>query len=416
MPPLNLRKRTGATLALALVTGVLAHAQTAPTGPVDQDAYEAIQLQLILAEDGDTVRLPAGVYRFGESLLVDGVDDLVIAGAGREATRLFFGGQAAGAEGLKVSSCDRLTLRDFGVFDTAGDAIKAQGCDGIAFVNVETSWTGEPRATNGSYGLYPVQCSGVRIEGCRARGASDAGIYVGQSDDIVVHDCEAVENVAGIEIENSTNAAVYGNVASGNTGGILVFDLPGLVKKAGGNVRVYDNDLRDNNLPNFAPAGNIVASVPPGTGVMVLATSDVDVYDNDITGHRTTSVAVVSYYLTELPIQDEEYDPIPMRVRVRDNRITRRKQWPALKPRIGKLLALKFGRDVPPILYDGITAAALEGRDEPDAAGHFCATGNGVDVAVLDAAREFKSLARNPNGYACPAPAAGPSLSTTDQR
>ena len=380
----------------ALAASLVACAVLAQAQPEYQEAW---QLALLELDDGDTLRLPTGTYQLTESLLVDGLDDIVIEGAGRGATVLQFGGQRAGAEGLKVSNCDRVTLRGFTVLDTAGDAIKAQGCAGITFADVETSWTGKPAATNGSYGLYPVQCSGVLIEGCRARGASDAGIYVGQSRGIVVRDCHAVENVAGIEIENSTDAEVYGNLAEGNTGGILVFDLPGLIVKAGGRVRVHGNRVLANNLGNFAPAGNIVASVPPGTGVMVLATSDVEVYDNDILDHRTTSVAVVSYHITELPIGDPDYDPIPHRVRVTGNRIARQRQWPALKPRIGKLLAWKFGRRVPPLLYDGITRETLDGRAPTDSS--VCFADNGADWALLDAARGFAALARNPPGLVC---------------
>ena len=95
--------------------------------------------------------------------------------------------------------------------------------------------------------MYPVQCQNVLIDGCEAIGASDAGIYVGQSHEIIVRNSRAYRNVAGIEIENSTMADVYNNIAEGNTGGILVFDLPGLIKKGGGNVRVYNNKIRNNN-------------------------------------------------------------------------------------------------------------------------------------------------------------------------
>ena len=42
-----------------------------------------------------------------------------------------------------------------------------------------------------------------KIEHCIAIGASDAGIYVGQSNNIIVRNCEVFQNVAGIEIENS---------------------------------------------------------------------------------------------------------------------------------------------------------------------------------------------------------------------
>ena len=384
----------GYALAAIVTVAVVAGAEAQP------HTQRAWQLALLELDDGDTLHLPAGEYALTESLIADGYDDVVIQGAGRDRTILRFAGQSSGAEGLKVSNCDRITLRDFAVFDTAGDAIKVQNCHGITFANLETSWTGEPSETNGSYGLYPVQCSDVLIEGCRARGASDAGIYVGQSERVVVRDCEAVGNVAGIEIENTTDAEVYANRAVGNTGGILVFDLPGLLKKAGGRVLVRDNEIRDNGLRNFAPAGNIVAQVPPGTGVMVLATSDVTVRDNDISGHKTTSVAVVSYHVTELPIDDPAYDPIPTGVVVRDNRISRERTWPALRPRIGKLLALKYGRRVPPILYDGITATALAGEADVGAWG-LCVSGNDADLAFLDAARDFDALARNPAGFDC---------------
>ncbi len=406
-----------AAIALALATlPTLAQAQTQPE---EGDYAQAWQLALITAEDGDTLRLPAGTFHLTESLLVDGIADLVIIGAGREATILQFSGQRDGAEGLKVTNCPRATLRDFAILDAAGDAIKAQGCDNISFVNVETSWTGPPRASNGGYGIYPVQCTDVLIDGCRARGASDAGIYVGQSDNITVRNCHALENVAGIEIENSTNAEVYDNLAEGNTGGILVFDLPGLVKKAGGKVRVHDNRILANNLDNFAPAGNIVAQVPAGTGVMVLATSGVDIYANDITAHRTASVAVVSYYVTELPIEDTAYAPIPRDVRVRDNRIQRDRAWPSTKHQIGKLLALKFRRNVPPIIYDGITQGIIDGEGAPVGTYGLCVRGNGVDFVNLDLGRGRKHLERNPAGFECeeePSQSPADDLSKADRR
>src|SRR6185436_8691984 len=110
---------------------------------------------------------------------------------------------------------------------------------------------------------YPVLSEDVLIEDCVAIGASDAGIYVGQSKNIIVRGSRAERNVAGIEIENSVGADVYGNVATQNTGGILVFNLPDLELKNGHGTRVFKNEVFENNHPNFAPQGNIVASVPP---------------------------------------------------------------------------------------------------------------------------------------------------------
>src|SRR5699024_2527168 len=92
--------------------------------------------------------------------------------------------------------------------------------------DVATVWEGEPDSANGAYGLYPVESANVLIEDSYVRGSADAGVYVGQSDRIVVRNNIAEWNVAGMEIENSTNADMYSNIARHNTGGLLVFDLP----------------------------------------------------------------------------------------------------------------------------------------------------------------------------------------------
>ena len=156
---------------------------------------------------------------------------------------------------------------------------------------MRAEWTRGPNPENGAYGLYPVNCTNVLIERSIARGASDAGIYVGQSRNIIVRENTAELNVAGIEIENSFNADVFGNTATHNTGGILVFDLPGLPQQGGHSIRVYENTITGNNTPNFAPAGNIVASVPAGTGVLIMANRDVHVFENEIGDHGTVNVA-----------------------------------------------------------------------------------------------------------------------------
>ncbi len=194
----------------------------------------------------------------------------------------------------------------------------------------------------------------MRIERCTAIGASDAGIYVGQSDSVWVSYCVAKNNVAGIEIENTTNAWVWKNQAFDNTGGILVFDLPDLPKKRGGHVKMYDNLIARNNFRNFAPKGNIVGKVPPGTGVMILATNDVEIYNNKIWENKTISAAIVSYYIAETPIKDKEYNPYPSAIFVHDNIFSTGKRMPTWKNKLGFIFWWKFHKKVPHIIYDGI--------------------------------------------------------------
>ena len=126
-----------------------------------------------------------------------------------------------------------------------------------------------------------MQVTNVLIEGSVVKGASDAGIYVGQSTNIIVRDNRAEGNVAGIEIENSTGADVYGNTATGNAGGILVFNMPNL-PVPGSKTRVFKNKVTANNHANFGAAGSAVSSVPPGSGVIVNSNDLVEIFDNDI--------------------------------------------------------------------------------------------------------------------------------------
>ena len=137
-----------------------------------------------------------------------------------------------------LALADAFTIEDLAIEDTAGDGLRIEGANGVIVRRVRVEWTNGPDKTNGSYGLYPVLCNNVLIEDSVAIGASDAGVYVGQSDNIIVRRNLAEYNVAGIEIENSTRADVYENTAQYNTGGILIFDLPGL-SQSGSHSRIY---------------------------------------------------------------------------------------------------------------------------------------------------------------------------------
>ncbi|HLP93935.1 MAG TPA: parallel beta-helix domain-containing protein [Saprospiraceae bacterium] len=312
------------------------------------------QTQLIMAEDGSSVQFPEGKFYLSNTLWLDGKKNISLRGAGQGKTILSFINQKQGAEGIKVTNAQNIVIEQLTVEDAKGDLIKTQQVKGLVLRDVTAQWTGKPKPSNGSYALYPVQCSQVRIERCTAIGASDAGIYVGQSDSVWVTDCVAKWNVAGIEIENTTNAWVWKNKAFDNTGGILVFDLPDLPKKRGGHVKVYDNLVTRNNFRNFAPPGNIVGKVPPGTGVMILATNDVEVYNNKIWENKTASTAIVSYFIAETPIKDKDYNPYPSQIYIHDNLYSMGKRMPTWKSKLGFIFWWKFGKRVPHILYDGI--------------------------------------------------------------
>jgi parallel beta-helix repeat protein len=335
------------------------------------DAAKQAQTALINAQPGSVVEFGEGTFEFASTLSCD-VSDITIRGQGPDKTILSFKGQGqgTGGEGLSITGKKMVSIENLTVADAKGDAVKVNGCDGLTFRNVKVAWTGGPKTENGAYGLYPVLCKNVLVEDCTVSDASDAGIYVGQSENIIVRRNRAEHNVAGIEIENSINADVYENVATNNAGGILVFSLPNLELKVGHHTRVYNNQIVENNHENFAAKGTAVANVPSGTGLMILANRHVEVFDNKIQNNQNCGLSICSYLVTMSPFEkDKGYDPYCEAIFVHDNQFVDNGQKP--NGRLGLLVAGLLGEQtLPDIVYDGVIDPnkAVDGKLPPEMA------------------------------------------------
>lgn len=366
-----------------------------------------LQSQLITAGDSAVIELPAGHYMFTRSLSVDGNKHLIIRGQGVDKTILSFQNQEEGAEGLKIANGVSILIENFTIENAKGDNIKVTDTDGITFRNIKSQWTGTPKETNGAYAFYPVLCKNVLVENCIAIGSSDAGIYVGQSDSVIVRNNEAYYNVAGIESENSRWVEIYNNYAHDNTGGILVFDMPGLTQ-TGHTTRVFNNKMVSNNYRNFAPEGNVVATVPPGTGLMLLATRNIEIFGNEMINNKTVGVAIASYKIVEamssgqetqldqnieMSKADESYNPYPTDIFVHNNTYQNKHWFPTLKNDFGLLFLVKFPFSTPDIVWDGI-------KNEQ---GEFslCVKESIASFANLDAANDFENLNQEVDPFIC---------------
>ncbi len=268
------------------------------------DDQTALQTVFIEAKPGEAICLAAGTYKLSRELQLD-TDHLTIRGAGKNETVLDFAGQIQGANGIHITA-DNVTMEALKVLDTAGDGIRATAVSNVSFVEVAVIWTKDESQENGAYGLYPVQCDGVRVERCEVKGSRDAGIYVGQSRNILVKDNEAWGNVAGIEIENSFDAEVVGNHAHDNTGGILVFNLPNLPQVNGERTVMHNNLIENNNVVNFGLPGTIVGQVPTGSGVIIMSADKTEVHSNTIKNNKSFGVVLLAYDETIFGAHDDE--------------------------------------------------------------------------------------------------------------
>ena len=379
------------TRAVISIAALLLVACSGPDSAVDMG--KKLQTQLLNAAPGDVIQIPEGRFELQRSLSLR-VDGVTIKGAGMDKTILSFQNQLSGAEGLLVTAND-FTIEDLAIEDTKGDALKINEGKNIIVRRVRTEWTNGPDTNNGAYGIYPVQTENTLIEESVAIAASDAGIYVGQSKNVVVRNNRAEFNVAGIEIENTVSADVYGNLATNNTGGILVFNMPDLVLE-GRKTRVFRNQIVTNNTPNFAVPGTAVAGVPAGSGIVINSNDLIEIFDNDMQHNQTAHIVISSLYSTNYSDRESvsDFDAFPETISIHHNRYA----GGGLRPDteyLAKIKRMVFGEDgsFPHVIWDGFinTEKAVNNLLPP-----------GLRICVYGEAETGVFNMDAPNGFANP--------------
>jgi parallel beta-helix repeat protein len=288
--------------------------------------------------EGDTIQFCAGTFNFTTGLTLTGKRGITIKGAGIDKTVLSFKNSDA-QDGININRVSGIVVQDLTLYDAPGNGLRIFRSDFVTVRGVKVGWsdtddqcptrpvcpaydaTMNSWVTNGSYAFYPVLSHHIFIEDSISVGSSDAGVYVGQSNDILVQHTEAYHNVAGFEFENTYRAEFIHNVAHDNVAGFLVFDLPGRAQFGEKNV-VHFNKSFNNNIPSFAPRGAIVGDVPSGTGMLVLASDQLEVHDNDIYNNDTSGLIVVNYGLVDSNEPSTNYDFFPEGIHVYKNTFT----------------------------------------------------------------------------------------------
>jgi parallel beta-helix repeat protein len=289
-------------------------AEPAPAAPAQRTVEvrpgESIQAAVDRAGRGGEVRVHPGVYREDVLVLQHGV---TLSGRRAGGERPVLLGEGKRGDGVTALG-DDFTVEGLELRDYQGNGVLVHGARNVTFRDLVVR---DP----GLYGVYPVECDGVLVEGCSVSGARDAGIYVGQSRRIKVLRNEAFRNVVGIEVENSSDALVEGNHVHANTGGILVVLLPFNPSKEASGTRLVGNRVHENNTENFADPGAIVASVLPGTGILILGADRTEVTANEIRGNRSYGVAVSSLRGLYPPPAALDVDPLPDESWIHENRL-----------------------------------------------------------------------------------------------
>jgi len=370
----------------------------------DGDVQTKVQQALISAQEGDVLLFAKGTYMFSEELSLS-VSGVTLRGDGtREEVILDFSRQQTGnANGFSATGVHDLVIENFSLRDSVGDAVRVQGSENITLRNLKIYWTAGSATDNGAYGIYPVNDKKLLIDNCDVRGASDAGIYVGQSETAVVRNSHVEGNVTGIEIENTDDAEVTGNVARDNVSGILVFNLPNLRRKTGARTKVHGNTIEMNNREPFAIAGSIVSYVPPGSGMIMLANDNTECHGNTIKNNVSVGIVVVScgtvQFLTDNAINcatDTVYDSFPEGLNIHDNTFAGNGTAPeGFYP----VYWVDHSKPFYDIIWDGVTDPS---KPNADGSLNLCIQGNGsATFAHIDPAAPGTIVSTDLAPHAC---------------
>lgn len=316
--------------------------EIAPGPNATQEMLDA----MVQLKPKDTLRFTCGFFDLTSGIQITQTEDVIVEGCGKDGTFLSFA-NSTGQEGFLAANVQQIVLRDLTIGDSPGDAVKMKSVNHGQIERVRTIWSsgrkiegqerlitadnwkneinvactqpattnpngaapGEPGTTSpdytvsnasGRYGIYPVESRNILVDEVESIGASDAGIYVGQTNIAKIRNSRAAFNVFGFEIENVQQGEYFNNLAECNTGGFLVYDLDGLTRY-GQKSRVYNNVSRNNNTYNFATPGSIVANVPRGSGLITLAYDKIDIFDNTFEDNGTAGIILTSYELLGIP-------------------------------------------------------------------------------------------------------------------
>jgi len=307
----------------------------------------SIRAALARASSGDRVEVLPGTYREGNegdlNALTITRGGIALVGKPREGRPVVLQSKSGQSYGVWVSpansagpgnqddpehpACggpDPATLKGFSI---RGFTVRGFAEHGVHLACVDGfSITDNHADQNAVYGLFPIRSrNGVMAGNLVTDTETDAAIYVGQSDNVLITGNVVHDNLLGIEVENSGRCAVIGNHAYGNTMGIFVDILPFLQRGTQEDTLVAFNSVHDNNRPNTADPQDLLGILPTGIGILVAGGKSTTVLMNDVRKNGFAGIAVSSLCLG-LALQGQGceglgIDPDPVNDRILANRL-----------------------------------------------------------------------------------------------
>lgn len=319
---------------------------------VDATQFEqSLRSTLNSMSDGDQILLPKGKFLVSKGFAAF-ANDISLTGQGMEETIIAFKQGAEGAQGLLLTG-NNIQVSGLAIEDSPGDGLVIKKSNQVSIKDVKVSW---PSATPKGYGIYPVSSSNITLTHCKTFDATEAGLYVGQSSNVIVSQNISQHNLTGIQVENSDHVKIHSNTLEHNAIGIVVSSMPYLPKKGASDIHIHDNQIKQNNRqPPTKSDNSYLNSMYAGSGINLIAVKDTVVEANHFSGHKLHDILIASFYLFQQSlIADHRYYAYPNNVRILNNTFSKEPTTKMIS------LELPSKQKIPApvnILWDGLPAS-----------------------------------------------------------
>jgi parallel beta-helix repeat protein len=283
-----------------------------PAGARSIVVSTTIQAAVDVSQPGDTVKVPAGIYRENVLVTKNGITIQGSPGAVLDGSGLSGDTGIHAAPAPPASTIEGFRLGGLKIQNYTGNGVLIE--NGRNFVVTGGTYVG-----NGEYGIFALHSADGRVDGNFVSGSNDTAIYVGQSRGINVRNNVAQDSTVGIEVENSVHVAVSSNRCVENSAGILVDLLPGLDETVTKDVIVRNNLLLDNNRPNPAiDPSDILSLLPSGVGLLNVGGDGLMVAGNIVTGNDSAGI-LIAQLPPDAAALDPRISPFPDDNEIRNN-------------------------------------------------------------------------------------------------
>ena len=288
-----------AILVLSLAVVSTPTAATAKSWTVNPG--ESIQAAVDAASAGDTVRVMPGVYTetHGDSAAVRITKPLkLLAKSKLPDTKVVILAGTGQTDGIVVEpefpgdpDVDGVKIKGFTVQGFPNNGIWLEHVNNFKILGNES-------IDNLENGIWPTLSANGVVKKNVAYGSLDSALWVEASENVRVIRNEFHHSPTGLEITVSKNVVAKKNHVHHNSVGIGLYHPSAASLDPLGNDgdwEISNNYVHDNNEPNNAPPGGMVAELPPGGGILVMGVDRVDVKKNQIENNDFFGIAVIDY-------------------------------------------------------------------------------------------------------------------------